>query len=54
MRRARIQPSPAAAETTAQSALLSVGPVRTYLDDIDTAMSRFERALREQAGVGSD
>ncbi|MFD4441745.1 BTAD domain-containing putative transcriptional regulator [Nocardia sp. NPDC058519] len=39
MHRARIHLSPAAAETTAQSGLLSVGPVRTHLDDIDTAMS---------------
>ncbi|MFE5479852.1 BTAD domain-containing putative transcriptional regulator [Nocardia sp. NPDC056541] len=40
MRRARTQLAPAAAETTAQSGLLSVGPVRTYLDEIDAALLR--------------
>ncbi|MFD4462557.1 BTAD domain-containing putative transcriptional regulator [Nocardia sp. NPDC058480] len=39
MHRASIHLAPAAAETTAQSALLSVGPVRTLLDDLGTAMS---------------
>lgn len=43
MRRARTQLSPAAAETTAQSGLLSVGPVRTYLDDIESALSSHRR-----------
>ncbi|MEV6225680.1 BTAD domain-containing putative transcriptional regulator [Nocardia fluminea] len=40
MRRARTQLAPAAAETTAQSGLLHVGPVRTYLDEIDAALRR--------------
>lgn len=40
MRRARTQLAPAAAETTAQSGLLNVGPVRTYLDEIDAALRR--------------
>ncbi|MFE9788507.1 BTAD domain-containing putative transcriptional regulator [Nocardia salmonicida] len=43
MRRARTQLAPAAAETTAQSGLLSVGPVRTYLDDIASALSSHRR-----------
>ncbi len=43
MRRARTQLTPAAAETTAQSGLLSVGPVRTYLDDIESALSSHRR-----------
>ncbi|MGW5922450.1 AfsR/SARP family transcriptional regulator [Nocardia fluminea] len=38
MRRARTHLAPAAAETTAQSGLLNVGPVRTYLDEIDAAL----------------
>ncbi|MFI1241382.1 hypothetical protein [Nocardia salmonicida] len=43
MRRARTQLAPAAAETTAQSGLLSVGPVRTFLDDIESALSSHRR-----------
>ncbi|WP_410876286.1 AfsR/SARP family transcriptional regulator [Nocardia sp. A7] len=39
MRRARTQLSPAAAETTAQSGLIGVGPVREYLDNIESALS---------------
>ncbi|MFD0359973.1 BTAD domain-containing putative transcriptional regulator [Nocardia sp. GCM10030253] len=39
MRRARTHLSPAVAETTAQSGLLDVGPVRTYLDDLESALS---------------
>ncbi|MFD6397756.1 BTAD domain-containing putative transcriptional regulator [Nocardia sp. NPDC060249] len=38
MHRARTQLAPAAAETTAQSGLLSVGPVSTYLDEIDALL----------------
>ncbi len=38
MLRARTQLSPAAAETTAQSGLLSAGPVRAYLDDIESVL----------------
>ncbi|TCJ89711.1 AfsR/SARP family transcriptional regulator [Nocardia alba] len=40
MRRARTQLAPAAAETTAQSGLLSIGPVRAHLDDLDAALLR--------------
>ncbi|MFD3746277.1 BTAD domain-containing putative transcriptional regulator [Nocardia sp. NPDC058633] len=39
MRRARTHLAPAAAETTAQSGLVSMGPVRAYLDDIESALS---------------
>ncbi|MFC4374489.1 BTAD domain-containing putative transcriptional regulator [Nocardia halotolerans] len=39
MRRARLHLAPAAAETTAQSGLLDVGPVRAHLDALDAALS---------------
>ncbi|MFE1594102.1 BTAD domain-containing putative transcriptional regulator [Nocardia sp. NPDC058705] len=39
MQRARTQLSPAAAETSAQSGFLSVGPVRAHLDAIESALS---------------
>ncbi len=54
MRRAHTQLSPAIDETTAQSGLLGVGPVRAYLADLESALSRHpaQRSRSRRPGRG--